>query len=271
MHRARTLRFTAVAIAAVLVLSMAVPAIASASTLYVSGSTTLQPLCTQWAAAYHRLHPATSLIVAGGGSGTGFKDVAAGRSNIGMSSRPKLPTDPVSVVLTPVARDAVAIIVAPTNPLRSCSPSVIKSIYLGRITNWHQVNSTFPNRTIILVGRTGASGTYEFFKEKFLGGASQSIRTKMYSSNGMVRAAVARDPYAIGYVSMAFINTTVRGVKMNSVYPSKYNVLTGRYPYWRYLYLLTKGAPRGEALSFINYARSSAGQYIASREYISLR
>ncbi|MDO8963478.1 MAG: phosphate ABC transporter substrate-binding protein [Coriobacteriia bacterium] len=271
MYRSKSLRLAAVAIAVVMLATVVSPAFAFAATLKLSGSTTVQPLAVQWAAAYHRLHPGTSITVAGGGSGTGFKDAASGKSDLGMSSREKASTDAASIVMYPVARDALAIIVHKNGLLANTSEATIKKIFTGKITNWRQVSSKFPNKAIVLVGRTGASGTYTYFKESFLSNSRQSSRTKMYASNGMVRSAVARNRYAIGYVSVAFVNSSVRGVKIGGVAPTKANAISGRYKYRRYLYLLSNGAATGEALAFINYAKSSAGQAIAGREYLRLR
>jgi phosphate transport system substrate-binding protein len=94
----------------------------------------------------------------------------------------------------------------------------------------------------------------------------------MYASNGMVRSAVARDPYAIGYVGMAFVNRTVAGIRIDKKAPTKYNALHGIYPHVRYLYFVNYAAHpmNAEAQAFVNYTRSSAGQKIAAKEYLPL-
>ncbi len=123
----------------------------------------------------------------------------------------------------------------------------------------------------MLVGRTGSSGTYEFFKESFLDMKRQSSRTKTYVSNGMVRSAVARNQYAIGYVSIAFLNRSVRGLTIDGVAPTKANALNGKYKHARYLYLISKGEPEGEAKKFVSFVLGSAGQAIAAREYLRVK
>ena len=54
---------------------------------------------------------------------------------------------------TPVARDALVLIVNPRNPVRRLTAAEINAIARGRITNWRQVG--WPNATIIVCGRTG--------------------------------------------------------------------------------------------------------------------
>lgn len=283
MIRTKLSKAVATIAVAALAATVATPAVAMAGTVRLSGSTTVFPLAQSWAKAYHAAHPETSFSVNGGGSGTGFKDAAKG-TTIGMSSREAGASDSNSAaggapVMTAVARDAVAVIVNPKNNVRSLTRAQVQGIFTGQIKTWKEVGGNnkrwnkFNNKhAIVLAGRTGASGTYEFFKERFLLGSTQSGRTKMYASNGMVRAAVARDPYAIGYVSMSFINRSVIGVRVDRVYPNKANALSKTYPYVRDLYFINyPNFPiSGEAQSFINYCLSAAGQAIAAKEYLAL-
>jgi phosphate transport system substrate-binding protein len=269
LHR-RFVKIAAFGVAAATAVSLMAPASAVAAiTVKLSGSTTVQPLAQFWASGYKSANPGSVITVAGGGSGAGFKDVAGGKVDIGMSSREKTSADPAGLIMHEVARDAIGVIVNPKNKVKRLTSAQVKGIFTGTITNWKQLGGA--NKAIVLVGRTGASGTYEFFKEKFLLGSRQSRRTKMYVSNGMVRSAVSRSPYAIGYVSISFINSRVRGLYINGVAPTKRNALNRTYPYVRDLYFITNGTPSASAQAFINYARSAAGQRIAAREYLALK
>jgi phosphate transport system substrate-binding protein len=270
MLRNSHVRIVAAAATFMLAATVAVPAFAG--TLKLTGSTTLQPLANSWAAAYHKANPSVTVHVYGGGSGTGIKDALNGTADIGMSSRELTDAEKASgLVAFEVARDAIAIIVNPKNKYAGSSAATIEKIYRGEITNWRQLNPKYPNKAIVLVGRTGASGTYAFFKEKFLENVyKQSSRTKTYASNGMVRAAVARNRYAIGYVSMAYLNKKVKGVRLATVSPTKSHALSGQYPYVRGLYLVTKGARAGEAKAFMDWCLSSGAQTIAKRDYLAL-
>ena len=283
MLRTKIMRATAAVTLAVLMSATAAPAIAMAGTVKLAGSTSLQPLAQQWAVAYHRAYPGTNVVVAGGGSGAGFTSAGNGSVDIGMSSKTAADSDK-SAQLTAVARDAVGVIVNPKTNIRSLTADQIKGIFTGKYTTWKSIGGKSKkgfnaNHAIVLAGRTGASGTYDFFKTAFLASGRQSARTKMYASSGMVRAAVARDPYAIGYVSMAYINRSVIGVGIapsrgaKSIGPTAKNARAGRYPYSRYLYFVNYGGhPLGaEARDFTAWCLSSAGQRIANVEYLSLR
>lgn len=283
MLRSTHVRIASVVATLALVTSVVTPAFA-ATTLHIDGSTTLYPLVQKWASVYKKAHSSWSITVAGGGSGKGVSDAQNGVVDIGMSSRAKLPGD--SGVFTPVARDAVVLVINPA--LKKAYPSIaykmtpaqVEKIYRGQITNWHQLNSKLPSHSIDLMGRTGSSGTYSYFKQSFLENTyKQSSRTRTYSSNGMVRSAVARDKYAIGYLAMSYVNSQVYALHMyqpsgpsagHYVIPNKTNALNGNYIYVRYLYFVTKAAPAGNALTFMNWCRTTSGQSYTKAEYLPL-
>jgi phosphate transport system substrate-binding protein len=275
MIRSKIMRAAATAALIAVTSTVAMPAMAMAGTVRLSGSTTVQPLAQAWANAFHSSHPGTTVSVSGGGSGTGFKDAAKGVS-IGMSSRVKTASDGAAI-MTPVARDAVAIVVNPNNNVRSLTAAQVKGIYTGQYTTWKQVGGKTSKKfnakkAIVLAGRTGSSGTYEYFKADVLGGTRQSKRTKGYASNGMVRSKVASDKYAIGYVGMAFINKKVAAVRIDTVAPTKANALAGRYRWVRELYFVNYPAYpiTGEAKTFVDWCLSPAGQAIAGKTFLPL-
>jgi phosphate transport system substrate-binding protein len=285
MMHSTHVRIAAAAATIALVFATAAPAFAAVS-LTISGSTTLMPLAQKWASVYKSLHGG-SIQVTGGGSGKGVTDTHSGITSMGMSSAVKNPSDPNAkdLIFTPVARDAVVIVVNPSisgkTVLYQMTPALVRRIFLGQVTNWHQVDSRLPSHSIDLKGRNGTSGTYTYFKSVFLkSGEKQSSRTAQYSSNGMVRSAVAGDKYAIGYLAMSYVTTHVRALNllMNSgpqaghyVVPTRTNALNGKYIYVRDLFFLTRGAPAGDAKTFINWCLTSKGQsYNAAVGYLPL-
>jgi len=282
MIRSKIMRAAATAALIAVTSTVAMPAVAMAGTVRLSGSTTVQPLAQAWATAYHAAHSGTSVSVAGGGSGAGFTDASKGVSAFGMSSRVKAAADENkngagAVIMTPVARDALSIVVNPNNNVRSLSAEMVKGIYTGKYTTWKQVGGKTSkkfnaNKAIVLAGRTGSSGTYEYFKADVLGGTRQSKKTKGYASNGMVRSKVASDKYAIGYVGMAFINKKVAAVRINTVAPTKANAISGRYIWVRDLYFVNyaKYPVGAEGQSFLNFCLSPAGQAIAGKTFLPL-
>ncbi|HEY5506719.1 MAG TPA: substrate-binding domain-containing protein, partial [Coriobacteriia bacterium] len=224
MMRTTRIRIAAAVATIAMVVTAAAPAFA-VTTLHIDGSTTVFPLASKWASVYKAAH-GWGITVAGGGSGKGISDAHAGIVDIGMSSRAKAGTDNANLVFTPVARDALVIVINPTfykkysKYIYRLSAMQVQQIFRGQITNWKQINSHLPSHSINLVGRTGSSGTYTYFKQMFLTNGTatgeigstmykQSSRTKSFASNGIVRSTVHGDMYSIGYLSEAYVNSTV--------------------------------------------------------------
>ena len=60
----------------------------------------------------------------------------------------------------------------------------------------------------------------------------------------------------MGYMSAGFVDGSVQGVAIDGVAPSRENIQTGKYPYARGLYSITKGEAKGVAKPFIDYLMS---------------
>jgi phosphate transport system substrate-binding protein len=320
MKRSMRVRIAAAIAVVAMVVTAATPAFAV--TLHIDGSTTLWPLASKWASVY-KASKGWSITVAGGGSGTGVKDAASGKVDIGMSSRAKASSDAAGTVFTPVARDALVIVVNQKfykkypNYIYRLSAMQVQKIFRGQITNWKQINSHLPSHSINLAGRTGSSGTYTYFKQTFLssrtaeglipgmheGSSSgpvtsgtlytQSSRTRQFASNGLVRSTVGGDMYSIGYLSEAYVDSTVKVLNLPApahyydsdyishdtpsslaghwIVPSTTTALNGTYKYVRPLYFVTNGAPAGNAKTFIDWCLSSTGQsYAPGQHFLKL-
>lgn len=250
-------------------------AFALSGALKIDGSTTVQPLAQLLANSFHTANPSVTISVAGGGSGVGVSDALSGAVNIGMSSS-VVAADKIAAGAYPtaMAKDAVCVIVNPSNPVRALTIQQIKDIYTGRITNWRQISSSAPDKAIVVCGRAAGSGTADYMAEKVFGKTTRLVTTiKTYSSNGLVRNAVRSNAYAVGYVGMAYADTTVRACKINGFLPTRLNARAGIYPLVRSLYWVTKGAPKSGSLakSFIDYSLSTAGQALCNKLYMSLK
>ncbi len=193
---------------------------------------------------------------------------------VGMSSSDLTAADKAKgLVGTALARDAITIIVNPHNSRRNLTFAQIQSIFAGKITNWSQVGGA--NAPIIVYGRVPGSGTYDFFKAQFMvnGKVPFGKNVKQLGTNGLVRNAVAANNNGIGYCSMAYVNTTVRGVSVGGVAATRANAVSGKYRFVRKLWWVTKGAPKAGSLAkaFIDYSLTPAGQALIATEYLTIK
>lgn len=240
-------------------------------TITVRGSTTVLPIAQRAAEEYMKKHPDVDIRVSGGGSSVGIQSVGEGIADIGMASR-ELKDEEKSRYpnLKPIviAKDGIAIIVHPDNPVTSLTLKQIRGIYNGTYTNWKEVGG--PDKEIVVINRDSASGTREFFwkhvmqKDDFVATALEK------NSNGAVKQTVSQTPNAIGYVGLGYVDNSVRAVKIKEdemeIEPTVENVLNGEYPISRSLYMITNGEPKGIVKDFIDFVLSEEGQKIVEEE-----
>jgi phosphate transport system substrate-binding protein len=265
-------------VAGLLIVLAVLPAAVSAEgkTVTISGSTTVLPIASAAAEAYMAKHSDIDVKVSGGGSGAGISAISKGAVDIGMSSR-ELSSDEKAanskLVVTPVAKDGIAIIVNPANKVDSLTLSQIKDIYTGKDKSWKDVGGEQAEFSI--VGRDSASGTREFFSTEVLKKADFTPFMVEKNSNGAVQQLVSQTPNAIGYVGMGFedgvkvLNLNVDGKMLK---PTTTTVKSKEYPLSRDLYFITNGAPSGSAKDFIDFLLSADGQKIVEEQgFVSLK
>lgn len=237
----------------------------------VTGSTTVLPIAQKAADTYMATHKNADIQVTGGGSSVGVQAAGERTADIGMSSRDvksEEKTKYPDLVVTTIGKDGVALIINPANPVNSLTTAQVKGIYNGNFTNWNQVGGA--DMAIVVVGRDSASGTREFFTSSVMGGQNYVPTMLEKNSNGAVQQTISQTPGAIGYVGLGFIDNSVKAVRVTTdkgdIEPSVENVLAGKYPLSRSLYLLTSGQPSGLAKEYIDYILSPTGQSLLTEE-----
>ncbi len=119
---------------------------------------------------------------------------------------------------------------------------------------------------IVIIGRDSTSGTREFFWENVMEKEDFSVMLQERNSNGGVYLSVAQTPGAIGYVSLGYVDSGVKALKINNITASTENILLGTYPIARDLSLFTKGNATGAVKEFIEYINSTEGQKVVEEE-----
>jgi phosphate transport system substrate-binding protein len=231
----------------------------------VTGSTTLLPIAEVAGEMYGEDHDDTSILVSGLGSSAGIESVSKGSSDIGTSSR-ELKDAELDLGLddTPVAYDAIAVIVHPGNPVGELTTEEVQAIFSGAISNWSEVGG--PDMEIGLVNRDEASGTREAFHKIVMGDVQFDRGAVVLPGTGQVRAVVAQVEGAIGYISLGFVNDEVKTIAIDGVEPSEDTVVSGAYPIQRTLHFFTKGDVSAAANDYIQYVLSPEVQDVIVRD-----
>jgi len=252
----------------ILTLALAVPATAVAKRLIIGGSTSVLPLAQKLAVAYHQTFPRIPTPKVGAGqSDVGISGAATGRFDIGDSSRNPIPgVDPKGLVFTKIAQDGICVITSPQNPISNLSAQTVTAIFTGAIRDWSQVPGAHVSGPIDLFDRDGASGTQDAFQNIFLEGTLKiSPGATEETSNGLEQNAVHSDPggAGIGFVSFAF-TAGVNAVGYQGVACTLRNAKSGQYGGVRNFWMVTKGAPKGDAAKFIAWVTKAGNTKVRS-------
>ncbi len=251
------------------------------NTITNRGSDTMVNLALAWAEAYVKVVPQVEISVSGGGSGIGITALINNTVDIANASRAmttveiqeakKNGVDPVQFV---VARDAIGVIVNPSNPVTHLTLQQVSDIFSGKINNWKIVGGE--DRPIVRVSREVNSGTHVFFLQSViqLGDAKNktifAADTLLLPSSEGIISEVDQNPDAIGYDGLGYITPEVKvlGLAVDSagpfVVPSPKTVLDHSYAISRDLYMYTNGEPTGPLKAYLDWLLTADAQQIVT-------
>lgn len=278
-HRAASALALALLWASACAPRVGVAAPAPTTSITNKGSDTMVNLALAWAEAYRVENPEISLSVTGGGSGTGIAALINGTVDIANASRAIKDeereqarangVDPVEFI---VARDAIAVIANPGNPVDRLTLPQLSAIFSGQINNWREVGGE--DRPIVRLSREVNSGTHVYFLEEVLRLGEKDNRTLfsadtllLPSSEG-ITAEISQNPNAIGYDGLGYVTDAVKVIAVARdaagpfVLPSVESVNAGQYPISRDLYIYTAGEPGGAVKAYLEWIMQAEAQGI---------
>lgn len=245
------------------------------------GSDTIVNLALAWAERYQAEHPEIRISVTGGGSGTGIASLINGTVDIANASRQikdeevaEAQANGVEPMEHIIARDAIAVIVNPENPVNELTLKQISDIYSGKITNWSEVGGD--DRPIIRLSRETNSGTHVYFLETVLRLGNSEDKTLfstdtllLPSSEGII-SEVRQNPNAIGYDGLGYVPEDLKMIAIAEkeggayVLPSIPTVNDKTYPIARDLYMYTDGEPTGIVKDYLDWILATEAQEIVA-------
>ena len=235
----------------------------SASSITVSGSTSVGPLMEKEAEKFQEANSGMKVEINQLGSSAGIKDAINGTVQIGMSSR-DLKDQEKAEGLTEVeiAHDGIAIITNKANNVKSLTMSQVKDIYTGKITNWKELGGK--DSEIVVVSREDGSGTRDAFQE-IVGYTSEELtkNAQIGDGSGNIKTTVAGNKNSIGYISLGYVDKEVNSISISGVEATVDNVKFNKYPILRPFLLVNK--PEGlsdKGQAFIDYILSEDGQKV---------
>jgi phosphate transport system substrate-binding protein len=258
------------------------------------GSDTLNNLMTMWAEGFRKLYPNVNIQIEGKGSSTAPPALIEGTSQLGPMSREmkkqeiemfeaKYGYKPTKIG---VALDSLAVYVNKDNPLNELSLSQVDAIFSKTrkrgaaqdITTWGQLGlkGNLASMPISLYGRNSASGTYGFFKEHTLAKGDYKDIVKEQPGSASVVLGVTEDKAGMGYSGIGYKTSGVKALALanndgDKAYEPNYeNVLAGKYPLGRMLYVYVAKEPNKPLppviKEFLTYVLSKEGQEVVVKD-----
>jgi phosphate transport system substrate-binding protein len=270
------------------------PKVAEAQIIQIDGSSTVFPVTEAVAEEFQKAKKGKFKVTVGiSGTGGGFKKFCRGETDISDASRPILKQEMesckqagIQYIELPVAYDALTVIVNPKNDwVKSLTLADLKKIWepgaQGKITNWNQVRSEWPNAPLKLFGPGADSGTFDYFTEAIVGKAKSSRGdfTASEDDNVLVQG-IANDRNALGYFGFAYYienQKKLKGVPIDGgkgpVPPSPKTVEDGTYqPLSRpiFIYVSKKALDKPEVREFVEFYLKNAPELVKQVKYVPL-
>jgi phosphate transport system substrate-binding protein len=270
------------------------PRSVKAQVVQVDGSSTVFPITEAVAEEFQKAKKGKVKVTVGiAGTGGGFKKFCRGEIDISDASRPILKQEMeackgagIEYFELPIAYDALTVIVNPKNDwVKALTVSDLKKMWepsaQGKVTNWNQVHSEWPNAPLKLFGPGADSGTFDYFTEAVVGKAKSSRGdfTASEDDNVLVQG-VANDRNALGYFGFAYYvenQKKLKGVPIDGgkgpVAPSAKTVEDGTYqPLSRpiFIYVSKKAMDKPEVKEFVEFYLKNAPTLVKQVKYVAL-
>lgn len=258
------------------------------------GSDTLNNLMTYWSESFRAKYPNVNIQVEGKGSSTAPPALIQGTAQLGPMSR-KMKNSEVEKfeerygfkpTRIGVALDSLGVFLNKDNPIDALSLQQLDAIFSKNrkggapedITVWGQLGlkGEYAMMPISIYGRNSASGTYGYFKKHALFKGDYKDTVKEQPGSASVVQSVTEDKGGIGYSGIGYKTSGVKAIALSkkdgatAYEPTYENVLEGKYPLGRMLYINVVKKPN-EPLpkaveEFIRFVLSKEGQKIVVKD-----
>lgn len=257
------------------------------------GSDTLNNLMTFWAESFRKQYPNVNIQIEGKGSSTAPPALIEGTAQLGPMSRTMKDQEIEAFeakygykpTMIGVALDSLAVYVNKDNPIEKLDLAEVDAIFsktrkggaAADISTWGQAGLTgsWANKPVSLYGRNSASGTYGYFKETALFKGDYKDTVKEQPGSASVVLGVTEDQNGIGYSGIGYITSGVKAIALSkkggeSYQPNYENVLSGKYPLGRLLYIYVAKEPNKPlpklVKEFMKFALSKEGQEVVVKD-----
>jgi phosphate transport system substrate-binding protein len=259
----------------------------------IDGSSTVEPLSSAASELYSEEQPGVRVTVASSGTGGGFEAFCAGNTDISDASRAiekeerqVCEKNGIEYTELQVANDALTVVAHKDLPVDCLTVEQLNKIWApaseGKVTNWQQVDPSFPDQPLKLFGPGTDSGTFDYFTEEINGeeGVSRADYEASEDDNVLVEG-VANTPGALGYFGYTYYEENadkLKALQIDSgngcVAPSAQTAQSGEYtPLARPLFIYVNNsayAGKRQVADFVDFYTNNLTRIVEAAEYIEL-
>ncbi len=262
-------------------------------TINIEGSSTVQPITQAAAELFREENPDAKIEVGGAGTSDGFEAFCQGDTQISDASRPidvaeEVPVckeNGVEYIEIPVAYDGISVVVNKQNDWATdVTSDELKTMWEpaaeGKITQWSQVRSDWPDRELSLYGPGTESGTYEFFNEVIVGNEEEVNRSDYEASedDNVLVQGVSGDENALGYFGFSYYENNrdkLKVLAVDGVKPAEDTIRSGEYLLSRplFIYVSTDALKNNKAVKpFVDFylAEQNLDRLVQAAKYVTL-
>ncbi|MCU0506835.1 MAG: phosphate ABC transporter substrate-binding protein [Anaerolineae bacterium] len=237
--------------------------------LRIAGSTTMAPALGELAATLQAQNPNLLVEVQGGGTQIGWDELRAGRVDVAaLSYWDETQVVPDEFQLVPIARDGVAVVVHPRNPISNVTALQLRALFGGEVLDWRALGGIEGEPQI--VSREDGSGTRAAFEARVMGGQRVTLNALVMPTTQAVIDYVASHPLSVGYVSASAADSRVRIVPVEGLPPSTEDIRSGAYYLARTLYLGARAPLTPQVRALVDFVASPAGQEVVAGRFAVL-
>ena len=188
--------------------------------IQMAGSTSMEDMCVAVSEQFMEKEKGITVSAEYIGSSAGIEALLSGSADIGTSSRNLTDEEKnAGAVENIVAKDGIAVVLNPSvTGVENLDFEDLKNLFCGKVTNWSELGG--PDMPVVIVGHEAGSGTRDPFEE-ILDIKDKCVYANELSGSGAVLIKVAETEGAVGYMSLALVDDTVKSVSVNEIPPTR--------------------------------------------------
>lgn len=168
----------------------------------------------------------------------------------------------------PLARDGIAILLHPENPITNLSITDLRRIYQGHVTSWDELGG--PALPITVFSREAGNSTRLEFERLVMGQQRITPNVQVLASAESLLTQLRTDESAIGYISYSLLRNTTQPITIDNIQPTSEMIRGNIYPLRTTIYIIGQQEPLDNTRQFVGWVQSAEGQAIVGSQFIPL-